>query len=91
MPRVKEIPSRDARKLWREILDEVKSGESDIAITRYGEPVAVMIPAADYQALAEELEDLRLGRIAEESYAVYLANREAAIPYDRLRKELLEQ
>lgn len=91
MPRVKEIPSRDARRLWREILDEVKSGESDIAITRYGERVAVMIPAADYQALAEELEDLRLSRIAEESYAEYLANREAAIPYDRLRKELLER
>jgi len=91
MPRVKEIASRDARKLWREILDEVKSGESDIAITRYGEPIAVLIPAADYQALVEELEDLRLGRIAEESYSEYLANREAAGPYDQLREELLEQ
>jgi len=91
MPRVKEIASRDARRLWREILDEVKSGDSDIAITRYGEPVAVMIPAADYQALVEQLEDLRLGRIAEEKYSEYLANREAAIPYDRLRKELLER
>jgi len=91
MHRVKEIASRDARKLWREILDEVKSGDSDIAITRYGEPVAVMIPAADYQALVEVLEDLRLGRLAEESYSEYQANREAAIPYDRLRKELLER
>ena len=91
MPRVREIASRDARKLWREILDEVRSGAGDIAITRYGEPIAVMIPAADYQALAEELEDLRLGRIAEQSYSEYIANREAAIPYDRLRKELLEQ
>jgi prevent-host-death family protein len=85
MPRVKEIASRDARKLWREILDVVKSGNSDIAITRYGEPVAVLIPAADYQALAEALEDLRLGRIAEESYSEYKANREAATPYERLR------
>jgi len=91
MPRVKEIASRDARKLWREILDEVRSGDSDIAITRYGEPIAVMIPAADYQALAEELEDLRLGRIAEQSYSEYIANREAAIPYEHLRKELLER
>ena len=89
MTRVKEIPSRDARKAWRQILDEVRAGVSDIAITRYGEPIAVLIPAEDYEALAEELEDLRLARMAEEAYSEYLAAREQAVPYPQLRKQLL--
>ncbi len=60
MPKNKQITSRDARQQWREILDDVVSGRSDITITRYGEPVAVLIPAEDYESLSEELEELRL-------------------------------
>lgn len=90
MPRNKQVTSRDARQQWREILDDVVSGRSDITITRYGEPVAVLIPAEDYEGLAEELEELRLGRIAEGAYAEYLANREGAAPYEEFRDELFE-
>ena len=90
MPKTKQVTSRDARQQWREILDDVVSGRSDITITRYGEPVAVLIPAEDYESLAEELEELRLGRIAEETYAAYLANRESAVPYEEFRGELFE-
>jgi prevent-host-death family protein len=91
MPAVKEISSRDARTQWREILDEIMTGSSDIAITRYGKPVAVMIPAEDYESVADHLEELRLGRIAEAAYSKYLANREDALPYEELRKDILEE
>ena len=91
MPRNKQVTSRDARQQWRQILDDVVSGRSDITITRYGEPVAVLIPAEDYESLAEELEELRLGRIAERTYAEYLANRESAEPYEQFRGELFEE
>ncbi len=91
MPKNKQVTSRDARQQWREILDDVVSRRSDITITRYGEPVAVLIPAEDYESLAEELEELRLGRIAEDTYAEYLANRESAAPYEEFRGELLEE
>ena len=91
MPKNKQVTSRDARQQWREILDEVVSGRSDITITRYGEPVAVLIPAEDYEGLAEDLEELRLGRIAEDTYAEYLANRESAAPYEEFRGELFEE
>jgi len=87
----KQVTSRDARQQWREILDDVAAGRSDITITRYGEPVAVLIPAEDYESLAEELEELRLGRIAEGAYAEYLANRESAAPYEEFRGELFEE
>jgi prevent-host-death family protein len=91
MPAVKEISSRDARTQWREILDEIMTGSSDIAITRYGKPVAVMIPAEDYESVADHLEELRLGRIAEAAYSKYLANRNNALPYEELRKDILEE
>ena len=91
MPVVKEVTSRDARYQWREILDEVMTGSSDIAITRYGKPVAVLIPAEDYELLADDLEELRLGRIAEGVYSEYLASRESAVGYEDLRKDILEE
>ena len=90
MPKLKEITSREARTKWREILDEVMAGGSDIAITRYGKHVAVLIPAEDYESLAENLDELRLSRVAERAYSDYLANRVGAAPYEDLRKELLE-
>ena len=91
MPISKQVTSRDARQQWREILDDVVSRRSDITITRYGEPVAVLIPAEDYESLEEELEELRLGRVAEEAYAKYLANRESAAQYEEFRGELFEE
>ena len=91
MPKNRQVTSRDARKRWREILDDVVSGSSDVTITRYGEPVAVLIPAEDYESLSEELEELRLGRIAEKAYAEYLTNRESAAPYEEVRGELFEE
>jgi prevent-host-death family protein len=90
MAKVKEITSREARSKWREILDEVMTGGSDIAITRYGKHVAVLIPAEDYASLADRLDDLRMGRVAERAYSDYLANRDSAVPYEDLREELLE-
>lgn len=90
MPRLKEVTSREARTNWREVLDDVIAGDSDIAITRYGKPVAVIIPAEDYRSVAHELDELRLGRVAERAYSDYLANRDSAVSYEDLREELLE-
>jgi prevent-host-death family protein len=90
MPKPKEVTSREARTKWREILDEVMTGDRDIAITRYGKHIAVLIPAEDYASLADELAELRLSRIAERAYSDYLANRDSAVPYEGLREELLK-
>lgn len=91
MHQIKEVSSGDARKRWREVLDQVASGQGDVAISRYGEVVAVLIPADDYERLAEELEEIRLSRIAEGAYAEYLAERERATSYEDLRAELIEE
>lgn len=88
MPTVKKMSSHEARRCWREVLDTVNTGSSDIAITRHGQPVAVMIPAADYDEILEELDELRLARLAEGIYEEYLRNRRTAVSIEQLKEEL---
>ena len=89
MTDIKEISSREARKNWRDVLDTVMTGSSDVAITRYGQAVAVIIPADDYKALANEIDELRMARMAERIYEEYVTERESAIPFDEVRNELM--
>jgi prevent-host-death family protein len=88
---IREVSSRDARKRWREILDAVMKGDGDVAISRYGQTIAVLIPAEDYQEIAEELEELRLARLADDLYEDYLERREIAESYEEVRTELLQE
>jgi len=88
MPAVKTMSSHEARRCWREVLDTVKMGSSDIAITRHGQPIVVLIPAADYEEILEDLDELRLARLADGIYEEYLQNRRAAISIEELKKEL---
>jgi len=89
MPEIKKMSSREARKNWREVLDTVMTGSSDVAITRYGQAVAVVIPADDYKALENEIDELRMARIAEKIYEEYITEHESTIPFDEVRDELM--
>lgn len=91
MLEIREVSSRDARKQWREILDTVMKGDGDVAISRYGKAIAVLIPAEDYQEIAKELEELRLARLADDIYEDYLERREVAESYEDVRAELLQE
>jgi prevent-host-death family protein len=88
MTAVKRMSSHEARQCWREVLDTVKMGSSDIAITRHGQPVVVLIPAADYEEILEELDELRLTRLADGIYEEYLQNKRAAVSFEEVKKEL---
>ena len=87
---VKEVSSRQARQQWRELLDTVMTGDNDVAILRYGKAVAVLIPAQDYNALVEELDELRMTRHAEDIYEDYLANRNSVEAYEDVRTEFID-
>jgi len=89
MPGLREVSSGDARKEWRSVLDAVMTGDSDVAILRHGQEIAVLIPADDYHAIAEELEEVRLSRLAESIYEEYLTDIESARSYDEVQAELL--
>ncbi len=51
--------SKAARTKWRDLLDLAHKGEADTVIERNGRPVAALIPFEDYEALKDELDDLR--------------------------------
>lgn len=90
MARIREVGSREARKEWREVLDAVMAGDSDVLISRHGQEIAVLIPARDYYAILDELEEIRLSRIAEDLYESYLEGKTPSKPYEDVSTEILE-
>jgi antitoxin StbD len=59
------ISSTDLQKRTRELLDRIsKGGEDHYVVMRDNRPAAVMMAAERYEALIEELEDLRIEAVA---------------------------
>lgn len=56
---MKEVSSSVVRQHWREMLDSMLEGGPDIEILRYKKPIAVMIPARDYEIFKEVLNGAR--------------------------------
>ncbi len=90
MVTIREIGSREARKEWRELLDAVMAGDSDILISRHGRDSAALIPARDYYAILADLEEIRLARLAENLYESFLEGRTSAKPYEEVHAEILD-
>lgn len=84
------LNSDDARTRWRDILDAANRGE-DVVIARYGKPTAVVIPIADYEALQEELEDLRAARRAQAALEAWRRDPGRGRPYAEVRAELVAE
>lgn len=81
------LNSDDARTRWRDILDAASAG-LDVVIARYGKPMAAVIPIADYEALMEELEDLRAARRAQAALEAWREDASRGRPYAVIREEL---
>ena len=84
------LNSEDARTRWRDILDAASAG-LDVVIARYGKPMAAVIPIADYEALVEELEDLRAGRRAQEALEAWREDPSRGRPYAAVRNDLITE
>ena len=84
------IGSREARIKWRDLLDDVNAGR-DAVIERSGRPVAALIPYADYQAIAGDLEDRRADRRAIETYEAWKRDRSTARPFEDFEAELMAE
>lgn len=83
------VNSREARVKWRDLLDRILTGESDIVIERNGKPVAAMIPIGDYEDLIDELDDLRAARRAGAIYEAWKQDPSTGESYNKIRSELV--
>jgi prevent-host-death family protein len=83
------MKSHQARQSWRSLLDRVLKGE-DVVIERNGKALAVLIPVEDYEAIRDELDELREARRAEVLYAAWKQNPEIAEPWENVRANLVK-
>jgi prevent-host-death family protein len=82
------IKSGEARARFRDMLDQVLSGKGDVIIERNGRNVAVMIPAADYEKIRDELDELRAVREAVAAYEEWTKNPSVGRPFNEVDAEL---
>lgn len=83
------ISSREARAKWRDILDDVNSGLTDVVVERYGKPVAAIISYEDFAAILDELEDLRDGRLAMAELEAWRKDPSIAEPWEDVKVEMI--
>ena len=77
------VSAGEARKRLGELLESVCYGGDEVVIARAGKPMAVVIPAARYEALTPDPE--RLWTLVEEAQA-----RNRDVPLDVIEAEIAE-
>ncbi len=82
------MSSDEARSNWRRLLESALTGDGDTIIERYGQPIGALIPFADYIAVLETLEDLRLARQAMPALEEWQDDPSTARPWRELFAEL---
>ncbi|NSW53963.1 MAG: type II toxin-antitoxin system Phd/YefM family antitoxin [Anaerolineae bacterium] len=83
-----QYSSKEARQNWRKILDTVLRRESDVLIERNGEPIAVILPVADYAFIREALVDYRDGLEADSIYQAWKAGQEESLSISEAMREM---
>ena len=83
------ISATDLQKKTRELLDRISSGEEDhFVVMRDNRPAAVMMATDRYEAIMDELADLRIQEVARSRLATpsenYISLEEMKIFVDRL-------
>lgn len=80
------ISTTDLQRQGKALLDRLQSGEQDkYVIMRDNRPACVMLPISTYEALMDELEDMRIDAIAVERAATF--DPATAIPLDVMLKK----
>jgi antitoxin StbD len=66
------ISTTDLQRQGKALLDRLQSGDQDkYVVMRDNRPACVMLPIATYEALMDELEDMRIDAIAVERAATF--------------------
>ncbi|HOG47986.1 MAG TPA: type II toxin-antitoxin system Phd/YefM family antitoxin [Anaerolineae bacterium] len=78
-----KMDSREARSRWRDVLDRAGAGEA-VVVQRHGKPVVAVISIGDYEAVREQLEDLRDLRRAEAVLREIERDPSRLVPFEEL-------
>ena len=85
---VRVVDSSWVRIHWREALDAARAGD-DTVIEHYGKPMAVVVSYADWQALQDELDDLRAARRAQAAYEAWQRDPSLGQPWSEVKAEMM--
>ena len=88
MVMTRTVSSREVRRILRDLLDAANKGDSDTVIERNGRPVAALIPFEDYEALMEELDELRAGWRAEAALDAWRRDPSLGQPWEDARADI---
>jgi prevent-host-death family protein len=69
-------------------LDAARAG-NDTVIERSGKPVAVIVPYADWEALQEDLDDLRAARRGQAAYEACKGDPSLGRPWSEVKAEMI--
>lgn len=83
----KVITAETARQDWGHVMDAVNEGQ-DVVVERDTKPAVAVIPYEDYQAILEELAELRAVRRATARRAALRSGVEAAVPWSEVKAQL---
>ncbi len=85
------MDSRSTRTKWRDVLDTVATGASDIVVTRNSKETVAIIPFEDYEAIAETLQELRETRLADALIDQWHQGKISAHPWAAIKANLLAE
>jgi len=85
------IGSGEARVKWRDLLDAVSLSRDSIVIERHGKSVAVLISYEDYEALEDELDELRAARRAVAALEEWRHDSSLGRPWEEIEAELMAE
>lgn len=82
------MDSRSTRMKWRDVLDTVTTGAADVVVTRNSKATVAIIPFEDYEAIIEQLEEIRESRLADALIEQWQAGKIGARPWAALKATL---
>ena len=87
---VKTMKSEDARIRFRDVMDEVSAGSTEVVVERYHKPTVVIVNYAQWQAW-KEAQKAELVAHAKQILADIHSGKAQTIAHDDLKRLLLEK
>jgi prevent-host-death family protein len=86
---IKTLKSDAARNAWRDVIDDVATGDDVVIVERYNKPLVAVIPYAAFLALQEEIDEWRTAQQAQAVLDAWRKDPSTARPWEEVESELV--